>query len=274
MTCREMEGIVVSYPTASEVAPEAAEHIAECERCRLLVRAFDERRQASIPSTDRMKHIEAVILRNLTPVQPLAPASVFFTALALAFLAAVTVGLLGSNGWRGLSILQRIAVFTPLAAGTGTLALALVRLMVPGSKHVLSPVLLSIGVLIVLVVDIAIVFHPQQESDFVPIGLQCLKTGLACAVPAAVLFWLLLRRGAILSPGLTGATAGGLAGLVGLVVLQVRCPNVNADRILVWHLGAALLSVVSGFALGRLSDLRRNRFKQGREVMDGSGFGK
>jgi hypothetical protein len=274
MTCREVEREVVWYPTGSGLAPEAAEHIAGCERCQYLAQVFDECHQVSIPSADRLRSIEAAILRNLTPVQPLAPPSVFLTCLALVFLAVVTVGflLLGTNGWQALGIRQRVAVFTPLAACAGALAMCLVRLMAPGSKHVASPVLLSIGTLLILAVDFVAVFHPHQESTFVPIGLVCLETGLACAVPAAVLFWLFLRRGAILSPGLTGATAGGLAGLVGLTVLQVQCPNVNVYHILVWHLGTALLSGVGGFALGRLWDLRRNGFRLPGEVMDGSGF--
>ena len=87
-----------------------------------------------------------------------------------------------------------------------------------------------------------------------------MRTGLAYAVPAAAAFWLLLRRGAILAPGLTGATAGGLAGLAGMGVLDMRCPNSNAYHILIWHVGVALVAMAGGFAVGRWSNCRRNRF--------------
>ena len=62
--------------------------------------------------------------------------------------------------------------------------------------------------------------------------------------------------GAILSPGLTGAVAGGLAGVIGLMVLEVRCPNLSGYHILVWHWGVALLAMLGGLTLGRLSNRR------------------
>ncbi len=155
-----------------------------------------------------------------------------------------------------LNIFQKIVVFLPMAAGAGLLALSLVRLMAPGSKHAVSPARSSIGVLLSLALVIATVFPSQGESGFVPAGLRCLRTGLACAVPAAVLFWSLLRRGAILSPGLTGTIAGGLAGLVGLMVLEVRCPNLGLYHILVWHWGLTLLAMLGGLALGGLWNRR------------------
>jgi hypothetical protein len=253
MTCREVdEGIVTG------LTPEAAEHVAGCEHCRRLVRMFDENRQASPLSTDQMERIEAAMLESLTLVRPLAPARAFLFAFALVSLAVVSVGscLLGTDGWRALSIFQRIAVLTPLATCAGLVAFSLVRLMAPGSKHIISPTLLPVGVLLLLALVIAIVFHPQHESGFLLAGLVCLRTGLGCAVPAAVLFWLLLRRGAILSPTLTGATAGGLAGLVGLMMLEVRCPDLNVYHLLVWHWGVSLLAMLGGLAVGRLSNRR------------------
>ena len=108
--------------------------------------------------------------------------------------------------------------------------------------------------MLLLALIIVIVFDSREEPSFVSAGLTCLRTGLTFAVPAAVLFWLLLRRGAILSPGLTGTIAGGLAGLVGWMVLDVRCPNLNLYHILAWHWGAALLAMLGGLALGRLSN--------------------
>jgi len=252
MTCREMEEVIIT----SALAPDAAEHVAECEHCRHLVWLFGESSQASPPSADQMKRIEAAILRGLTPVQPLASQRALFFAFALVFLAVVAGEslLLGTDGWRALSVLQRIAVFAPAAACAGLLALSLVRLMAPGSRLVISSTRSSIGVLPLLALIIVIVFQSREESGFVSAGLTCLRTGLTCAVPGAVLFWLLLRRGAILSPGLTGTIAGGLAGLVGWMVLEVRCPNLNLYHILAWHWGAALVAMLGGLALGRLSN--------------------
>jgi hypothetical protein len=63
------------------------------------------------------------------------------------------------------------------------------------------------------------------------------------------LTWLWLRRGAAQSPKLMGATIGGFAGLIGVTVLEVHCPNLNLYHILVWHLGVLLLSALGGLAL-------------------------
>jgi hypothetical protein len=65
-----------------------------------------------------------------------------------------------------------------------------------------------------------------------------------------LLFWLLVRRGAILFPKLIGAAAGGLAGLIGLSVLEMNCSNLDVYHILVWHGGVVVISSVAGALLG------------------------
>jgi hypothetical protein len=77
-----------------------------------------------------------------------------------------------------------------------------------------------------------------------------MKNGLAFSAPAAILLWFILRRGAILYPKLIGAIAGGLAGLAGLSVLEINCPNLNAFHILIWHEGVLVISSLGGALLG------------------------
>jgi len=93
-------------------------------------------------------------------------------------------------------------------------------------------------------------FQWQEEAAFISNGLLCLRTGLMSSIPGGFLVWLLARRGAMLSPKLTGATAGGFAGLIGVTVLEICCPNLNRYHILVWHVGVILLSTLGGVALG------------------------
>jgi hypothetical protein len=126
----------------------------------------------------------------------------------------------------------------------------MVRQMAPGSKHTLSPAVLPIAILCALMVVMAAMFRPQEESAFVANGLMCMRSGLAYSLPAGILFWLLLRRGAVLFPKLIGAAAGGLSGLVGLSVLEVKCPDLNLFHIAVWHWGVILLSSLAGVVLG------------------------
>jgi hypothetical protein len=73
-------------------------------------------------------------------------------------------------------------------------------------------------------------FRSHQQPAFVANGLARMKNGLTYSLPAAFLFWPLVRRGASLYPKLIGAAAGGLAGLAGLSVLEI------------WHWGVVLIS--------------------------------
>jgi hypothetical protein len=77
-----------------------------------------------------------------------------------------------------------------------------------------------------------------------------MKNGLTYSIPGALFFWLLVRRGAILFPKLIGAAAGGLAGLIGLSVLEMNCSNLDVYHILVWHGGVVVISSVAGALLG------------------------
>jgi hypothetical protein len=210
-------------------------------------------------SQERLKGIETTIAANLKPVRPLAPAGVYLAGFAGIFLVVCAIGcwIVGHHGWTALSMVQKLTVFVPLAASTSLAAFSLVRQMAPAAKHVGSTALISAGLFVLLLVVMTVVFHPAQESAFVRNGLVCFRTGIAFAIPAAFLFALLLLRGASLSPGLTGATAGGLAGLVGLAVLEVHCPNLDLFHILVWHVSVTLVCAIGGFAFSSVTFWRR-----------------
>jgi hypothetical protein len=145
---------------------------------------------------------------------------------------------------------QRVAVFATLAASAVLLGVSMVGQMVPGSKYALAPAALPVGILTVLLILIAATFRPQADPAFVENGLTCTKNGLTYSIPGALLFWLLVRRGAILFPKMIGAAVGGLAGLIGLSVLEMNCTNLDVYHILVWHGGVVLISSVAGALLG------------------------
>lgn len=203
-----------------------------------------------------MKGIRTAVLADLKPVRPLAGTGTLFFAFMAIFLlaAAVGVAVLGFGGWLAENPAQRIAVFTALGVGSGLLAFSLGRLMVPGSRMLLRPALLVVAVLALMVVIFGLLFRPREESTFVATGLFCLKIGLTCAIPTALLFWVVLRRGMILNPVVTAVAAGTLAGLSGLTLLEIFCPNLNQYHILVWHFGAVLASVAGGIAVGGLAE--------------------
>lgn len=256
MTCHDMEVLIISSRLAVSGSPEAAAHIAGCESCGRLVRELEKGEQASSPSPEQLDRIKTKLLADLKPAKPLPPAGVLVFPLMfiLVVIAAVGGAALGIAGWRALNLLQKSAVFPALAAGAGVLAYTTAWLMVPGTRLTRSPYLYVFAVLGSMAAACISLFDPHEESTFVSTGLVCLRIGLECAVSATVLFWLLLRRGAILNPMLMGATAGALAGLSGLAVLELFCPNLNEYHILVWHLGSVLVSTVIGLAIGTIAE--------------------
>src|SRR5436309_3016804 len=119
------------------------------------------------------------------------------------------------HGWGVLGIGQKIAILAALAPGAASLALSMVRQMVPGSKCIITPAAPPAGILVSLLLVLAAVFRPQQGSDIVSNGLMCMKIGLTYSMTTAFLVWMLLRRGAVLYPKLIGAAGGGCTGLGG-----------------------------------------------------------
>ena len=261
MTCHDMEVLIISSATGITTSPEAAAHIAGCESCGRLFRELGKGGQASQPSPEQLDRIKATLLADLNPAKLLPPAGVLVFALMfiLVVIAAFGGAALGIAGWRALSLLQKSAVFPALAAGASVLACTTAWLMVPGTRLTRPPYLYVFAVLGLMAAICITLFDPHEESTFVLTGLVCLRIGLECAVSATVLFGLLLRRGAILKPMLMGATVGALAGLSGLAVLELFCPNLNEYHILVWHLGSVLVSTGAGLAIGTIAEYSNRR---------------
>jgi len=264
VTCRDMDDAISSRSGDSGLEPQPAEHLIHCKPCRGLTRLLDNAAEGLRPSESMLSRIQAGILSDLTPIRPLTPSYILLFACAIIFLSVVAVGalLLGTNGWGALSIVQRVAVFATLGTSAALLAFSMVRQMVPGSKHAIAPAVLLVAILVVLMMVIADTFRAQEEPAFLASGVMCMKNGLRYSIPAAFLLWLILRRGAILHPKLIGAVAGGLAGLAGLSVLEINCPNLNVFHILVWHGGVVAISSLGGALLGALARSIERRREQ------------
>ena len=256
MSCRLIDAYLDQADT--QLDPEAARHLQECDRCRRLVEALGRPSAAAkIPAALRAR-IEQTLLGSLRPVRPLPPARAFIiTALAVfASFAVLGIAVMGLSGAHAANRWQLGVVLLILSAGAALLALSLTRQMIPGSSHRIRPVTLVASIAVALLAAIGLLFPWSASRWPLSSGWTCTVAGLGLAVPAAVLLWLLLRRGAVLSPALTGATAGLLAGLPVVVSLQFGCAMLQASHVAVWHAGAALATALGGFLLGYISGRR------------------
>jgi hypothetical protein len=204
------------------------------------------------PEPEVLQRISASVQTSLRRVRPIAPAWVLTSGLvlmgaAVAIAGAARVGFFGiakMNGWERLFIFAALCGFAVLAASE------FVHAMIPGRlRRVSSGVLLGAATAALLGV-FALSFRDYQVENFVSAGVACLITGLEHALPIAVLSWLLLRRGFAVNPVSAGVVAGTLAGLGGLAVLELQCPNFEAAHVMVWHMAVVLVSAAAGALAG------------------------
>ena len=266
MNCNDVDR---ALSEESQLPLQAEGHVRSCNRCRELISALDASVAVDPPSPATLRQIAENIATNLRPVRPMAPARYFFAAFVGIFVSIVALGVyrMGAFAIAVMTPLQTAAILSTLAIGTALLAYSLVRQMVPGSRHRIPPRVLPVGITISLAIAIAISFQFQHEQDFWPNAWGCIRAGVPIGVLSAVPFWLVLRRGAILSPSMTGAATGLLAGLVGTSVLEIHCPNLDAWHILVSHLGVATLCALAGLVIGSAAEVKglRRRLPINRE---------
>ncbi len=264
MDCRDIDRALVEGGKIAQLQL-VQDHLRSCDRCRAMARALDSSRLPSrneaAPSPERLRQIEQSIASDLRAVRPMWPLGYFFAAFAGIFFLIVAFGAyrMGTFAISVMSPLQAAAILCALAASAGLLAYSLVHQMSPGSRHRISPRLLPAGIIVLLLLLTAGLFQIQHDPKFWAHGWFCLSAGTPFALFAAVPFWFLLRRGAILSPRITGATTGLLAGLVGTSVLEIHCPNLDVLHVLTWHLGVALLGAMTGLGIGFLGELSARR---------------
>ena len=98
----------------------------------------------------------------------------------------------------------------------------------------------------------ALLFHDYRTDHFVSAGIVCLTTGLLHSIPIAALIWLILRRGFALDPLSAGVAGGSLAGLGGVMMLELHCNNFETLHVLLWHTGVLAVSGIGGAILGSL----------------------
>jgi hypothetical protein len=251
MNCRDVDLVLIENSKSSyaQLPVQIQTHIMNCQACQDFLRALDP--VAVPPSPSILRGIETTLMADLRPVRPLWPQSYFLAGLALIFLliVGVSVSCLGAGGVSAMGHWQLGTVLCSLTVSAWLLADSLVRQMAPGSEYGLKPQYLPAAVIVWLLLIVVAVFPIQREGHWVS-EFICLAVGTSFALVAGLLFWLLLRRGAFLTPRLTGASVGLMAGLVGTSILEIHCPNIDAWHVLVSHLGVAMLAAGVGMGMG------------------------
>ncbi|MGA3237010.1 MAG: NrsF family protein [Bryobacteraceae bacterium] len=256
MNCADIDRALARQETLSPDAlpAEAGEHARSCPRCRALLEVLSAPPSASELRPEVARAIGERIARNLEPVRPLRPAGYYAAGFALIFLGPIAagIGILKASGIAGMGPSMIAIVFGGLALCGALLAVSLADEMAPASRRLLPPAVLTGGILLAVAANIWALFPHQPETRFWVQAGKCLLLGIGFAAPTAALAWNLLRRGALLSPAISGAAAGLLGGLAGTTVLEIHCPDWNAAHILVAHWGTALACAAAGLLAGAI----------------------
>lgn len=214
-----------------------------------------------------LKRIADSIHPSLRPVRPLPPPWVLTGGLILVCAAVALAGAArtGFNGIANLGPWERVVIFATLSILGWIVGRALVAELIPGSRHRFSPYVLLTIVTLALLGVFALLFRDYRSDHFLSAGLACLLAGSVVALPAGLFSWLLLRRGFAVNPLAAGLVGGALAGVSGVTMLELQCPNFQALHVLVWHAGVIPLCAGAGAILGSAfrvtGPLRRPRDK-------------
>ncbi|HTS64352.1 MAG TPA: NrsF family protein [Candidatus Acidoferrales bacterium] len=204
-----------------------------------------------------LARIAASINSGLEPVRPL-PAPWVLASGLLAIWAAVALAGAAAFGLYGIARLsgaEIAAIFPLLAAFAWAAAARIVAETIPGSPRPVPSVFLAGGGILALLTVFGLLFHDYRTERFVPQGLVCLETGVVHAAIAALGGWVVLRRGLAVEPVSAGLVAGTLAGLAGIAMLELHCPNLEALHVMVWHTAVIPVSAGAGALFGRLRSI-------------------
>jgi hypothetical protein len=212
------------------------------------------------PEVDQaiLNRISASISSSLQPVRPMPAAWILVVGLIL-ICGTIGVGgalLLGPHGIQKMSGLEIGIVFSMLAALVWLAAIVCVTEITPGSKRPMAPWLLVVSGCIGLAAVFGLLFHDYRTERFVSQGIACLTAGLIHALPVSLAAWWVLKRGFAVNRVAAGLAAGTLAGLAGVTMLELHCPNFEAPHVMVWHIAVIPISGALG-ALAAFTAQRR-----------------
>jgi hypothetical protein len=199
-----------------------------------------------------LHQISAGLGSGLQPVRPMPSFRLLLTALIVlcAIVGIAGALMLGPFGLHKMNAMEAVLIFSVLGACTVLSAAVSIAEAIPGSRRLISPAWLVIIGCASLVAVFALLFHDYRTELFVTQGIPCLRAGLLYAIPAALGVWWILRRGFPVNAVSSGLARGTLAGLAGVIMLELHCSNFEAPHVIVWHtfvipISAALAAVAA-----------------------------
>ena len=218
-------------------------------------------------AAERAPEIEASLLRRVSDsirpsmrrVRALPRTSVLTGGVVLVCAGVALAGAAraGFNGFEKMNLPERALIFAMLGILTWVAGTEFVNEMIPGSRRRMTAYGLLGIASVVLVGVFALLFRDYRTEHFVSLGVICLVTGVLHAIPAGLLSWFVLRRGFAVNSVSAGMVAGTLAGLAGVGLLELHCPNFQAIHILVWHTAVVVVSAGLGALIGRAVQFRK-----------------
>jgi hypothetical protein len=259
--CRLVDAELDRQLHGDPLSPPARQHLDRCPRCRSLYETLAAAPVIYPIAADTHRRIVANIEQSLKPVSHIKSTAALAAQLLLVFIllaAAVTsmMKLVGIETMNGVQLLGISAIF---AFGVVLLSRSLAWQMTPGSLQKI-PALAAVAILgIGVLAGFVILFPWKTPEAFFVRGWHCLRAGMALAVPAGALFWLLVCRGAPLDLTTLGGTLGAIGGLLSVTVLQFTCNLQDIGHLLTWHGGVLVISTVAGAVIGRCAAMFRSR---------------
>ena len=195
-----------------------------------------------------LDRVKIAMRPSLTPVRPLPSSGLLIAGLILVCAMVGIAGALalGPRGVVKMNALEIAAIFPALGAMMWLSAVYYAGSMIPGSSHRAPRWTLPASIGLAMIAIFGILFHDYATGNFVPQGLVCLKAGLLHAVPAALASWWLLHRGFATDSVAAGLAQGTLAGLAGVLMLELHCVNFEAPHVMLWHTAVVPLSAGGG----------------------------
>jgi hypothetical protein len=218
---------------------------------------------ASLEEMDpsRLANITALMRKTMVPVNPRPASWVLSSSLVgvCGVISAIGASLLGFQGIRRLGMEKIGLIFSVLLLFMILAAAVSVAEIVPGSRRIADPRFLCAVSMLALLTVFGLLFHDFSTFRLVPQGMACLKVGSLVAIPAGAASWLILRRGFAVDTIAAGLAAGTLAGLAGVVALELHCPNFRALHVMIWHTAVLAAGASGGALLGWWNVLVRSR---------------